>query len=184
MKRNIILSALIVLISLSTHAQKFMTKNGSISFFSSTPIENIDAHNKQVRSVLDLSTGDFVFKVLMKSFEFEKALMQEHFNENYVESDKYPNAGFQGKITNVKDINLSKPGVYNVNVEGTLNIHNVDKKITTKGTIEVKGDKLIGQAKFKVKPADHEIKIPSAVAKNIAESMEVTVNVQLEKINN
>ena len=145
-------------------------------------MENIEAINKQVNSALDIVTGDFVFKVLMKSFEFDRALMQEHFNENYVESDKYPTATFKGKITNLKSIDFTKAGTYKAEVEGDLTIHNVTKKVKQTGTFEVKGDKVHGKAKFNIKPQDYEIKIPSAVAANFAESMEVTVDITLDKI--
>lgn len=182
MKNKISLFLLAIVFSSGAFAQKFLTKNGKISFFSKTPVENIEAHNKQVNSVLDIETGDFGFKVVMKSFEFEKALMQEHFNENYVESDVFPTAGFKGKITNLKDVNLSKSGSYKVTVEGDLTIHGVTKKVKESGTLEVKGDKIEGKSKFSVKPADYGIRIPGAVAKNIAESLEITVDVMLDKL--
>jgi polyisoprenoid-binding protein YceI len=183
MKRIIIAVFSFVAISTSAFSQKYITKTGSISFFSSTPVENIEAHNKQVNSALDASTGDLVFKAVMKSFEFEKALMQEHFNENYMESDKFPTATFQGKISNLKDVNFDKPGVYNVTVDGNLTIHGITKKVSHTGTLEVAGDKIIAKSKFKVKPSDYEIKIPGAVTKNIAESLEIKVDASLNKIN-
>ena len=96
-----------VVFSITVLSQRYITKNGHIQFYSETPMETIEAHNRQVNSALDLSTGDFVFKVLMKSFEFEKALMQEHFNENYVESDKFPRAEFEGRILNFSSIDFS-----------------------------------------------------------------------------
>ncbi len=166
----------------NSFAQKYMTKNGHIRFFSSTPLENIEAHNRQVNSALDVSSGDFVFKVLIKSFEFEKALMQEHFNENYMESDKFPNASFNGKVTNISSITLTKDGTYNADVEGKLTIHGVTKDIKEKGTFTVKDGVILGFSKFNVKVADYEIKIPGAVVNNIAESIEVTVDVKLEKL--
>ena len=107
MKNLIILFFCLAAVSFSANAQKFITKTGHIKFFSDSPLEKIEAHNHQVNAALDASTGDFVFKVLEKSFEFNKALMQEHFNENYVESDKFPNALFSGKITNIKDVNIA-----------------------------------------------------------------------------
>ena len=97
---------LVIVTSLSLNAQKYITKTGFIRFYSDAPLEKIEALNRQVNAALDITSGDLVFKVLMKSFHFEKALMQEHFNENYVESDKYPNAEFRGKITNLKDISF------------------------------------------------------------------------------
>ena len=113
-----------ILLSTSLSAQKYVTKNGYIKFFSSAPAENIEAHNRHVNSALDISNGNFVFKVLIKSFEFEKALMQEHFNENYMESDKIPNAMFTGNIDNLKDINFKKQGEYDAIISGTLIINN------------------------------------------------------------
>jgi len=180
-----ILSTLILIFTLAigtAQAQKFITKTGHVRFFSSTPMEDIEAHNRQVNSALDQQTGDFVFRLLMKSFQFEKALMQEHFNENYVESDKFPNATFTGKVTNIKDIDFAKNGVYNVMVEGDLTIKGVTKKVSEKGTFEVKDGKVIGKSTFNVLVEDYGIKIPGAVAKNIAKSIQIDVDVNLEKL--
>ncbi|MCF8229264.1 MAG: YceI family protein [Bacteroidales bacterium] len=163
-------------------AQRFVTKTGHIKFYSDTPVETIEAHNRQVNSALDIESGDFVFKVLMRGFEFEKALMQEHFNENYVESHKYPNATFVGKIMNPKEIDFGKEGTYGTTVEGDLTIHGVTRKIQEKGTFTVRGDKIIGKAKFKVLVDDYDIKIPKAVIENIAEEIEITVDVELDKL--
>lgn len=160
--------------------QKYMTKNGKISFFSNAPMEKIEANNNQVNCALDIKTGDFVFKVLMKSFEFEKALMQEHFNENYAESDKFPNASFKGKIVNITAIDLTKPGKYQVTVEGDLTIHGVTKKVTEKGMFEVANGKIRGVSTFKVKLADYGIKIPKTVVNNIAEEVEIKVDVLMD----
>ncbi|MDZ7777115.1 MAG: hypothetical protein U5L09_16625 [Bacteroidales bacterium] len=90
MKKIVLLFFAFALISNIALAQRYITKSGHIKFFSSTPVEDIEAHNRSVQMALDSKTGDVVFKVLMKAFQFEKALMQEHFNENYVESDKVP----------------------------------------------------------------------------------------------
>jgi len=162
--------------------QKFMTKNGTIKFFSDTPMEKIAGSNHQVNSALDFSTGNFVFKVLIRGFEFEKALMQEHFNENYMESEKFPNSTFSGKVVNIKDVTLSKPGTYNVVVEGDLSMHGVTNKVKVNGTLEVKGSGIVGKATFNVNPKDYSITIPKAVIKNISESIQVDVNVALEKL--
>jgi polyisoprenoid-binding protein YceI len=174
---------LFLLILPQAFSQKYLTKNGEIRLYSETPLETINPVNKQVNAALDIQTGDFVFKVLMKSFVFEKALMQEHFNENYVESDKFPNATFQGKVTNIKSIDFTKPGSYDVQVEGDLTIHGVTRKISEKGNFTVEsGDKIHGTSKFFVIPADYDIKIPSAVMGKIAESIEVNIDVELSKI--
>lgn len=167
---------------LTVNAQKYITKNGHIKFYSDTPVETIEAHNRQVNSALDVNSGDFVFKVLMRGFEFEKALMQEHFNENYIESHKYPNATFVGKITNLDKMDLTKEGTYNANVQGNLTIHGVTNEINETGTLEVKDGVIHGDAVFTVLVDDYDIKIPKAVIENIAEEIEITVDVKLEKL--
>lgn len=182
MKKSAIILSIILLGSTLASAQKYMTKTGTIRFFSDTPMEKIEALNRQANSALDFSTGDFVFKVLIRGFEFEKALMQEHFNENYMESEKFPNATFSGKIPNIKGVNLAKEGVYKVVVEGELTIHGVTNKVKVNGTLEVKGGKVSGKASFAVAPKDYNITIPKAVIKNISESIQVDVNVSLDKL--
>jgi polyisoprenoid-binding protein YceI len=108
--------------------------------------------------------------------------MQEHFNENYIESDKFPNATFKGKIINLKDINFEKNGTYKAMVEGDLTIHGITKKVKHQGTFEIKDGKISANAKFPIALKDYEIKIPNTVIKNIAEIVEVTVILSLEKI--
>ncbi len=180
--KKIITAVFILSLSITAvQAQKYMTKTGYIRFFSTTPIEDIEAHNRQVNAALDSQTGDLVFKALMKSFQFEKALMQEHFNENYVESDKYPNATFKGKVTDISKVDFSKNGKYEVTIEGDLTIKDATRKITEKGTLEVNGDKVRGQSTFYVQVADYNIKIPNTVANNIAKSIRVDVDANLEK---
>jgi len=183
MKKFIFLFLMVLTGTFSAQAQRYVTKNGFIKFYSDAPLEKIEAINRQVNAAIDISTGDFVFKVLMKSFVFQKALMQEHFNENYVESDKFPEATFIGKVTNLKDINFSKEGVYNADVEGKLTIHNETKNILAKGTFEVKQDKLLGNAKFNLVVADYKIKIPNTVVNNIGKTVEVTVELTMDKLN-
>ncbi len=182
--KSLQITALCLLIFSAANAQKYSTKNGKISFFSQTPVEKIEAHDNQVNSALDVTSGDFVFKVLIKGFEFERALMQEHFNEDYLESDKYPNSIFRGKITNIKDINFTKDGKYNAMVEGDLTIHNVTKKVSLKGTVEVKAGDILADAKFIVLLKDYDIKVPNTFIKSISQSQEVTVSIVLKKLNN
>ena len=160
---------------LGANAQKYMTKNGIISFYSHTPMEEIKAENNQVASVLDVSTGDLVFQALIKSFHFERALMEEHFNENYMESDKIPKSTFKGKITNLSSVDLTKPGTYNVNVDGDLTIHDVTNKVSIKGTIEVVTGGINANSKFSVVPEDYKITIPGVVRDKIDKTLEITV---------
>jgi polyisoprenoid-binding protein YceI len=166
---------LCLLAGISANAQKYMTKNGYIGFYSHTSMEDIKGDNNQVASVLDASTGDMVFQVLIKSFHFDRALMEEHFNENYMESEKFPKASFKGKITNLSSVNFSKEGKYEVTVEGDLTIHNVTNKVSVKGTVEVVKDGINAASKFSIVPEDYSIAIPGVVREKINKSLEVNV---------
>ncbi len=166
----------------SLDSGKYFTKDGYISFFSKTNAENIEAHNRKVTSVVDAATGQIQFAVLMKAFEFEKALMQEHFNENYVESDKFPKAEFKGKIVNVSDINFAKDGSYPANVVGDLTLHGITKPATAKGTFAIKGTGVEAKAVFKIVLADYKIAIPSVVKDQIAKEIEIRVNINYKPL--
>jgi polyisoprenoid-binding protein YceI len=182
--KTLVLTIGLVFLAIGTNAQKFMTKNGYIGFYSHTPIEDIKGDNNQVASILDASTGEIVFQVLMKSFKFEKALMEEHFNENYVESEKFPKSTFKGKIVNLSDINFSKPGVYKVTVTGDLSIHGVTKNISEPGEIEIAVNGVNATSKFTVIPEHYNIEIPSVVREKIAKEMTVTVDVKMAPMGN
>lgn len=173
-------------IMLSTFAakaqDKFFTRNGTIVFFSTTPVEDIKAENFNVTAVLDAATGQLEFSVLMKSFNFKKALMQEHFNENYVESDKFPKASFKGNIAEAQKLDLTKDGTHQVNVAGDLTIHGVTRQVSAPGTLEVKDGKVTASSKFMVNPEDHDIEIPAVVRDKIAKELEVSVNVTMEAL--
>jgi hypothetical protein len=156
----------------------YMTRSGQISFFSKTPMENIEAVNNEVTSMLNPATGEMVFAVLIKGFRFERALMEEHFNENYMESDKMPKAAFQGKINNLTAVDFKKDGSYAVTVSGELTIHGVKQQISAPGIVLVSKDKISVTSSFSVKPPDYKITIPSLVAEKIADTIEVKVNCQ------
>ncbi len=160
--------------------QRYFTKAGSISFFSESLIENIEAHSKQVTSFIDVGAGELVFAVPMKSFQFKKALMQEHFNENYIESDKYPKSTFKGSVENMKAVNLQQDGVYKVKVSGELTIHGVTKPVTTDGTLEVKNGKISAKSTFTVATEDYSIEIPLLVRNHIAKIIQIQVNMPYE----
>jgi polyisoprenoid-binding protein YceI len=178
MKQLFLLSAFL-LAGLTGFAQDiYSCRNVTLSFFSSAPLEDIDAKTTQGVSAINIKTKAVYFKVPINTFQFKKKLMQEHFNENYLESDKYPNAEFKGKITD--NVDLTKDGTYPVTVDGTMNIHGVAKTYREKGTITVGNGKVTATAKFNVRVADHKIKIPSLVVKNIAEVVEVSVNAVYE----
>jgi polyisoprenoid-binding protein YceI len=177
MKRFSVLFFLLFVVT-AINAQKYMTKNGYIGFFSHTAMEDIKGDNNQVASVLDITTGELVFQVLIKSFHFDRALMEEHFNENYMESDKFPKSSFKGKITNLSSIDFSKSGIYDVSVDGDLTIRDATNKITTKGQIEVKNGELTATSKFNISPEDYKISIPSVVKDKINKNLEVTVTMK------
>jgi polyisoprenoid-binding protein YceI len=165
-------------------AQKYMTKNGYIGFSSQTPMENIKGDNNQVAGVLDTSNGEMVFQALIKSFHFDRALLEEHFNENYMESDKFPKSSFKGKITNLSSVNFLKNGTYDVTVEGDLTIHDVTNKISTKGTIEVVTGGINANSKLNIIPEDYKINIPGIVRDKVNKNLEVTVTMKYAPLEN
>jgi polyisoprenoid-binding protein YceI len=173
MKKFLVL--LFTLFCISATAQsRYFTKEGRISFFSEAPLENIEAHNQQVTSILDFAKSEVAITLLMKSFKFEKSLMEEHFNENYIESSKYPKAIFTGSFKSESAIDANKNGVYPVTIDGSLTLHGVTQPIKTTGSIEVKNGSVVAKTKFKIAIKDYNIEVPKLVVKNIAEIVEVT----------
>ncbi len=175
------------------NAQIFKAKDGttSISFFSEAPMENIEAMNKGAIIVLNTNSNDLQVRVSIQNFKFKNSLMEEHFNENYMETDKkgpkdasgavtYPNrnATFKGKIN--EKIDYTKDGENKVTVTGKMEIHGVTRDVTLDGTLTKTGADLVLVSKFKIKVADYNIKVPSMYVKNIAEVVDVTINTTLE----
>lgn len=161
------------------NAQRYVSRTGHVWFYSHTPVEDIEAHNNQVAAILDISSGSLQFSLLVKSFEFKTALMQEHFNENYMESDKLPKADFTGKITNLADIDFASNGSYPAEVTGDITIHGVTRNITTSGTVVVSQEKINATSRFVVKPQDFDIEIPNVVEDKIASEIEIHVDIDL-----
>ena len=157
------------------YSQLYSTRAGFVGFYSKTALEDIKAENNQVYAIIDAGKQNLAFQLLLKGFVFPKELMQEHFNENYVESDKYPKASFSGAYTG--NVQLNKDGVYPVTIKGTLSLHNATKAVEVPATIEVKNGHLLGQAEFKVKPEDFNISIPSVVRDKIDKEITVKVNI-------
>jgi hypothetical protein len=156
--------------------QNYTTKNGFIGFYSKTSLENVKAENNQVYSVLDPASHHMALAVLLKGFIFAKELMQEHFNENYVESDKYPKATFSGTCSG--DMDLYKDGTYQVVIKGDIILHGVTRPIETTAQLEVKKDHIKGSSVFNLKPEDFNIPIPSIVRDKIAS--EINVKIQID----
>ncbi len=182
MKKTIFFIAILLLTTYNLHAQDLqLTRNGQISFFSSTSVEDIKASNNEVSSVLNTKTGSLQFVVLIKGFQFRKAAMQDHFNgKDYLDSDKFPKAEFKGTVTDISKMNFKKDGTYPVTVEGTLTLHGVSNKVKTPGTITVKAGKVSTVSKFSIKLSDYNISVPAIVSSKIAESVEITVNCNYE----
>lgn len=177
MKRSIFAVILLVLVSHIVGAQsRYIDRAGKASFFSKAPLENIEAHNDQALSMLDAEKGEIAASILMKSFRFEKALMQEHFNEKYIESDKYPKATFKGKIKDFSKLDLSRDGKYTVEVEGEITIHGETQPLKTNVDFVVKDKVISASATFLLRVKDFKITIPTVVVKNIAEEVEVKVS--------
>ncbi len=179
--KNIFFSFLFIASFILANGQNIhMTKAGKISFYSRSKVEKVEADNNEVSSIINTTTGEMVFAVLLKGFHFDRALMEEHFNENYVESDKFPKSTFKGKIKNIAAVNFTKDGAYPVTVEGDLTLHGVTKKVSSAGSVTVKSGKINAYSKFSVKMKDFNITIPSLVADKISEDIDITVDCKYE----
>ena len=164
---------------------RLLSRDASVKFFSTMPLENITAVNNQGLSVIDLKTGVIEISLLLKSFIFPNALMQEHFNENYVESSKYPRAYFKGTIQPFNDIRLDKDAVYKLIVKGTMQLHGKSKEINSHAQLQIKEGKIIGDAVFDLLLDDFSIQIPKLVKDKIAKNISINVKAiyQVQKNN-
>jgi hypothetical protein len=174
-----IFSFLAFLLATISYAQSvFIDKSGFISFYSKAPLENIEAVHNGANAILNTATNEVAFIVHIRGFRFEKALMEEHFNEKYMESDKYPKATYKCSIVDSLDWNV--PGVYTVNSSGVLSIHGVEKEITEQGTFTVNGNKISLESEFKIAIADYNISIPKLLFQNIADTVLVKTKFHFE----
>jgi len=177
MKNSIIMLVALIGLSISASAQIYQTASGKISFFSKTPVEDIDAKSNSTVVLLNTNNNEVVFKVQNTSFKFPNKLMEEHFNEKYMESEKYPYSIFSGKIN--ETIDYTKDGSYDITVTGKLNIHGVEQLRTFNGKVVVNDQSIQLNSDFKVKVADHNIDIPKLVVAKIAEVIDVHVDTTL-----
>jgi polyisoprenoid-binding protein YceI len=173
MKKSIVITVLLVAAATITHAQMYFTTTGFAGFYSKTSFEDIKAENNQVYAVVDLTKKSLAFSMLLNGFVFTKELMQEHFNENYVESDKYPKATFTGTFTD--NVDVSKAGENTIHVSGTITMHGVSKPFTTTATLSMESGVLVGKASFQLLPGDFNITIPSLVRNKIADKIDVHI---------
>jgi len=178
---KILLAMLFLVMSANAiFAQKYLTRTGKIYFSAIVPATpEVEATNNEVAIIIDAKTGEIVCQVPVKSFKFQRELMQEHFNENYMESDKYPKSEFKGTITNLNSVNFTKDGTYNATVRGNITIHGVTHEVTVTGTITVKGSTLELKAKFSVKLKDFNITIPNIVADKVAQEATIILTSDL-----
>lgn len=182
-KLNLILSCLAITISLTAFSQssdKFVSSKTHIRFFSHTPAEDIVANNYTSVSTINKETGVLIFSVPMQGFEFDKALMQKHFNsEKYLDTKTFPKAKLKAKITNFSDFDLSVNGIYEALVEGELTIHGVTNPIKAKGTLSVKEKLVSAQSIFNVTLSDFGIEfIKGKPSSNIAKTVEISILVE------
>lgn len=174
MKINSIIFLLALTITLTGNGQsRFFTKSGVISFKAGTAVEDIDGLNKSVTSIFDVSTGQIEFALLVKGFEFKRGLMQEHFNENYMESEKFPKAVFKGKSDKISTIDFKKDGSYPTIVKGTLDMHGIKKEVEVTGVINVQKGVATSVADFKILLSDYNIQIPGTVKDKISPTVEI-----------
>lgn len=183
MKKLLIAVAIIATTTSGTYAQQYMTRTGKAGFDATTKTspEKIAAVNNEVAAIVNGATGDMVFQIFIKSFKFEQELMKEHFNENYMESDKFPKSDFKGKISNLSAVNFTKDGNYNVTVEGKLSIHGETNTVSVPGIITVSGNKLKLNAKFNVMLSDYKVSIPSLVGDKVAKVASINLDCELMK---
>ncbi|MCB9283276.1 MAG: YceI family protein [Lewinellaceae bacterium] len=163
----------------------YFTKSGAISFNAEgalDDVEEIRAKTNTATCVIDASTGQMEWALLMKSFQFKNALMQEHFNENYVESSKFPKASFKGMIENPEAIKWEKDGTYPITVNGKLTLHGVTKDISAKGVITVAKGAITATSDFVVLVGDYDIEIPSLVGNKVSKDVKVNVSTSLSKL--
>jgi hypothetical protein len=152
------------------------TRTGTISFYSVAPLEKIEAHSHSAASVLNKETGEFEIGVVVKSFAFEKALMQEHFNENYLETHKYPRSIFRGRIPDLEKVDFSRHGQYAVTVNGQLMIHGETRAVMSPAVVSVSSEGVSASAVFSVHLSDYKIRIPALVREKISNDVKIVVN--------
>lgn len=180
MYRLLLLNLILISSGFASYAQKYQIESSVTSFFSEAPLENIEASTKETKGVVDSDAKTFFFKVPIKSFVFSSELMRDHFNENYMESEKYPNAIFKGKIEG--PFNLSVDGSYPVMAVGEINIHGVKNNVSIPSIIRVKNGTPSIESTFKIKLKDYKIDIPTVVFNKIAEEVEVKIAAVVGKI--
>lgn len=171
---SLTLAFLLFLQLVFAQSDKYFTRNAIVKFTSVAPVENIVSTNKLSNCILNIQTGDLALKVVIKSFEFELQAMEDHFNKDYLNSDEFPNATFEGKI--ITPVNYLKNGKYDVVTEGKLTIHGVSKAVKQKGTMDINSGKITAKSKFSISLSDYGIKVPNDYVKKISNTVEIDIN--------
>lgn len=179
MKLKTLFFALTLIACFKGQSQRLIDRSGTVTFFSEAPLENIEATNYQALGALDMEASTVAVSILMKGFRFEKALMEEHFNENYVESDQFPKATFKGNLS-VDPAQFQKDGTFSALATGEVMLHGITRPLKTQVDFVVSENQLSAKTSFVLKVADFDIKIPTAVIRNIAEEVEVTASFQFK----
>lgn len=183
MKKIFLFTAIIILVSSSLFAQKHLTKEGVIEIFSETSLFTIEAKNQKVASILNTENGEVVASTLVRSFKFHEALVEEHFNENYMESHEFSKAVFKGKIVNIDEVDFSKDGDYAITIEGELTMHGETRAEKTEGTLSIKNGKISAKTVFVVSLANYKIEIEESYKDRIKDEIKLTVHFSYEPYN-
>jgi polyisoprenoid-binding protein YceI len=175
---NLLFSILLLICVFVTPAPIFTCNNGTVAFKSEAPLELINASSNELKGAIDVSKNTFAFRIRVKSFEgFNSPLQKEHFNENYLESIKFPEAAFAGKI--IETIDYSKKGKYTIRAKGKLLIHGIEQERIIKSDIEILGSSIMVKSMFTVLLSDHQIPIPRVVKEKLANEIAVTIHAEL-----
>ena len=182
MKNILLISSAFVLLTNSLLAQKYLTKEGEIEIFSETSLFTIEAKNQKVASILNAENGEVVASTLVRSFKFREALVEEHFNENYMESHSFPKSIFKGKITNFNSVDVKSDGTYPISIEGELTMHGETRPVKAEGILVVKDETITSKAEFFISLANYKIKIEESYKDRIKDEIKLTVQFNYTKM--
>lgn len=180
MKKVIVISGLVFLTLGNLFAQKYICKDGNVRLYDKTALLTIDGKNNKASSVLDSKTGDLVVQLQVRGFKFPEALLEEHFNENYMQSGTFPKADFKGKIANIATVNFAKDGEYPIDLVGKLTIHGETRDIKEKGKLVIKGGKVSGESAFPISLANYKVKIEESYKDRIDDKVALTMSFNYE----
>ena len=180
MRKVIVISGLVFLTVSSLFAQKYICKDGNVRLLSKTAMLTIDGKNNKASSILDSKTGDLVVQLQVRGFKFPEALLEEHFNENYMQSGTFPKADFKGKIANIATVNFAKDGEYPIEIVGKLTIHGESRDIKEKGKVTIKDGKVAGESALTISLANYKVKIEESYKDRIDDKVALTMNFKYE----